>query len=36
MFGELELLGFRGIVKDWFESYLSERRMYVDVNGSNS
>ena len=36
MLGKLELLGFRGIVRDWFESYLSDRRMYVDVNGSNS
>ena len=23
-------------MKDWFESYLSDMRMYVDVNGSNS
>ena len=30
------LLGFRGIVRDWFESNLSDRRMYVDVNGSIS
>ena len=29
MLEKLELLGFRGIVKDWFESYLSDRRMYV-------
>ena len=36
MLGKLELLGFRGIVRDWFESYLSDRRMYVDVSGSNS
>ena len=36
MLGKLELLGFRGIVRDWFESYWSDRRMYVDVNGSNS
>ena len=36
MLSKLELLGFRGIERDWFESYLSDRRMYVDVNGSNS
>ena len=36
MLGKLELLGFRGIVRDWFESYLSDRRIYIDVNGSNS
>ena len=35
MLGKLELIGFRGIVRDWYESYLSDRRMYVDVNGSN-
>ena len=29
-------LGFRGVVGEWFDSYLCNRRMYVDVNGEHS
>ena len=33
---KLEYYGFRGIVNDWFKSYLSDRKQYVSVNGFNS
>ena len=33
---KLENYGIRGISIDWFKSYLSDRKQYVSVNGSNS
>ena len=33
MLDKLDRLGFRGTIRDLFDSYLSERRMYVEVNG---
>ena len=33
MLEKLDRLGFRGIIRDLFDSYLSDRRMYVEVNG---
>ena len=36
MLSKLDRLGFRGNVNKFFESYLSNRKMYVCVNGNNS
>ena len=33
---KLEYYGFRGLVKQWFISYLSERRQIVTVNSVKS
>ena len=33
---KLEHYGIRGISLDWFKTYLSGRKQYVSVNGSNS
>ena len=31
MLGKLERMGFRGVINDWFESYLSDRRMMTQI-----
>ena len=36
LLGKLHHLGFRGIVHDWFKSYLSNRVNYVSIGGVNS
>ena len=36
LMGKMNRMGFRGGVADWFHSYLTERRMYVDVSGTYS
>ena len=36
MLEKLDKLSFRGIIRDLFDSYLSDRRMYVEVNGCKS
>ena len=33
---KLERMGFRGIMNEWFDSYLSNREMYVLANGTKS
>ena len=33
---KLEHYRIRGTALDWFKSYLSDRKQYVSVNGSNS
>ena len=33
---KLNRLGFRGAIADWFYSYLTDRKMYVDVDGCYS
>ena len=35
MLTKLHRYGFRDIMNDFFRSYLSDRRMYVCVNGKN-
>ena len=36
MIEKMRRLGFRGVVADWFDSYLSDRKLYVDVDGNYS
>ena len=36
MVKKLRKLGFRGVVADWFESYMTDRRMIVDIAGKIS
>ena len=31
MIQKLEHVGLRGVIANWFDSYLSDRRMYVDI-----
>ena len=33
---KLELYGFRGVVKEWFKNYLSDRKQYVKYNDNTS
>ena len=33
---KLEHYGVRGVVRDWFKSYLSQRKQFVNVSGHNS
>ena len=33
---KLDYYGIRGVAKDWFRSYLENRKQYVTLNGSNS
>ena len=36
LLGKLNRMGFRGKTEEWFRSYLSDRKMYVNLNNSNS
>jgi hypothetical protein len=36
LFQKLEHYGFRGIVYDWFESYLYNRKQFVSIGGVSS
>ena len=36
LLSKLQHYGIRGCAPEWFKSYLSHRKQYVSVNGSNS
>ena len=36
LLNKLEYYGFRGVVKDWFENYLRDRKQYVNYNDTKS
>ena len=36
MFNKLERLGYRGAMNSWFDSYLSDHQMFVQINDSKS
>ena len=33
---KLDYYGVRGVVENWFESYLNNQKQFVTLNGSNS
>ena len=33
---KLDYYGIRGVAKEWFPSYLDNRKQYITLNGSNS
>ena len=33
---KLENYGIRGVARDWFQSYLSDRKQYVNINNITS
>lgn len=36
MVAKLEKLGFRGVAREWFDSYLTDRKTYVNISDKNS
>ena len=36
LYENLDYYGIRGVAKNWFESYLNNRKQFVTLNGSDS